>query len=108
MAKVGSGKMTPELRRLLLINGYAIVVFSWGLMPAMWVFLLVTFLRMIIDGSSIDGQPVVFAYPRWEGAAGILVMLLLVAALFYFMGRFGMRYVATVKAGKLPWPWPSD
>jgi hypothetical protein len=108
MIRGSSDKMTPELRRLLLINGYAIVVFSWVLMPAMWVFLFVTFLRMIIDGSSIDGQPVVFAYPRWEGATGILIMLLLAAALFYFVGRFGMRYVATVKAGKRPWPWPSD
>jgi hypothetical protein len=109
MMKVGSAKITNENKWLFLANGYWIIAFSWILAPAMLLFVLTTSLWTIVVGRSpFDGQQMALAYPKWEAVGIILLIFAPVALLLFFLGRFGKRYVATVKAGKLPWPWPAN
>lgn len=101
-------EVTDKNKWLFLANGYWIIVFSWFLAPAALLFVFVASVWTIVVGQSpLDGQSLVLNYPKWQAVALLLLIFAPTFLLLYFVGRFGRRYVARVRAGQLPWPWSS-
>jgi len=109
MMKIGSAKVTDENRWLFLVVEYWAIILSWVLAPIMLLLVLSISLWTIVVGRfPLDRQQMVLHYTKWESVAILFLIFFPAALLFYFLGRFGTRYVSTVRAGKLPWPWPPN
>lgn len=104
-----SGRATGRNRWLFLATGYWFIIFCWVLAPAMQVFVVSRSAFTIVTGKTpFDGHSVPLTHPIWQSLGFLLLVSLPVAGLLYFLGRFGVRYVATVKAGQLPWSSPPE
>lgn len=104
-----SARVTGRNRFQFVAIGYGFIIFSWILAPAILVFVASTSAFTTFTGQDpFDGSAVPLTQPRWESLGSLLLACLSAAGLLYSVGRFGARYVATVKAGQRPWPWPSE